>query len=868
MRKVFFLLILLFSFISSKAAHIVGGEMIYDYIGPGVVAGTNQYRITLKLFRDQLTNGAAMPSNVYIGIFNNDNNSQIHGPDPDPRYPYWDIQKSDEQPVSVNPFPSCITNPPRLDYHVGLFTFTVDLPVNVNGYTATYQTCCRINNLENVFNSVGVGGTGSTYSCVIPVVADHSPQFATSIDAICRDKPFSLRFNATDQDGDSLAYSFAPAYNGGAAQNSGNINPAPPPYGSVSYINNYSFVTPLGSAMINANTGVISGIAPDVGKYVVCVDVQSYRRGVLIGTHRKDFIVNVTDCDFAGAQLDPKGVSCDGFNVSFTNDNTSPLNKTFFWTFGDPNSGLADTSTLLSPVHMYSDTGIFVYKLVVNKGLPCSDSATQIQKVYPGFFPGIANTGRCINAAIQFQDLTKTNYGRVNQWRWDFGDPATNGDTSVKANPTYSYNTIGNYVVQLTVGSDKGCLKTITDTLAIIDKPLFSITNDTLICSIDDLQLNATGTGSIFWSPAYKINNQNSFAPVVNPKVTTTYTATLTETPGCAASKSVVVKVVDNVTLKTANDSTICQTDSVRLNVFSDGLHYLWTPSSLVDSDIAKNPLAFNLNKTTFHVVASIGKCSTSGNITISTVPYPNARTNADSTLCFPASLQLQASGGVSYVWSPATFLNNPTIQNPITSPSQSIRYIVAIRDNIGCPKPAFDTVLVSVEDIVADAGPHDTIVVVNQPLQLRGTGAESFFWSPGTGLNNQNIANPIAVLSANQQYILRVQSAAGCSSTDTVNVIVYKVKPGLYVPNAFTPDGDGVNDVFRPVPIGMKGLNYFRVYDRRGTLLFSTSVLNKGWDGTYKGAPQDAQVLVWIVEGVDYQDKVIFQKGTVTLIR
>ncbi|MEO6638422.1 MAG: PKD domain-containing protein [Ginsengibacter sp.] len=846
-----------------KAAHIVGGEMIYEYLGPGASSGSNQYRITLKLFRDQQTTGAAMPSSVWIGIFNNDNNTQFPGPGQK-----YDIQKSDEQAVIVNPFPSCITNPPTLIYNVGIFTFTVDLPVNTNGYTASYQTCCRINNLENVFNSQGVGGTGSTYSCVIPVIADQSPQYATSIDAICRNKPFSLRFNATDKDGDSLVYSYAYAYNGGTAQNSGNINPAPPPYGSVNYINSYSSNTPLGVATINPNTGIISGIAPDIGKYVVCVDVKSYRRGVLVGTHRKDFIVNVTDCDFAGAQLDPKAVSCDGFDVSFVNNNNSPLNKSFFWTFGDPGSGSADTSTLQSPTHVYSDTGVFVYKLIVNKGLQCSDSATQIQKVYPGFFPGIANIGRCINSDIQFKDITRTNYGRVNSWRWDFGDPATTADTSLKANPTYLYDKVGNYIVQLTVGSDKGCLKTISDTLAIIDKPVFSITNDTLICSIDDLQLNATGTGSIFWSPAYRINNQTSFAPVVNPKVTTTYTATLTETPGCAASKSVVVNVVDNVTLRTANDSTICQTDSVRLNVVSDGLHYLWTPSSLIDVDTAKNPLAFNLNKTTFHVIASIGKCSTSGNITISTVPYPNARTNADTTLCFPAGLQLQASGGVSYVWSPATFLNNSNIPNPIASPSQSIRYVVAVRDNLGCPKPAFDTVLVSVEDIVADAGPRDTIIVVNQPLQLNGTGAEAFFWFPGIGLNNQNIPNPVAVLSDNQQYVLRVSSAAGCSSTDTINVIVYKVKPDLYVPNAFTPDGDGINDVFRPVPIGMKRINYFRVFDRRGKLIFSTSVLNKGWDGTYKGAPQDSEVFVWMAEGVDYQDNVIFKKGTATLIR
>ena len=588
-----------------------------------------------------------------------------------------------------------------------------------------------------------------------------------------------------------------------------------------------------------------------------------------MGSHLKDFIVNVTDCDFAGAELNPQGVSCDGFNVSFKNNNNSPLNKTFYWTFGDPASGIEDTSTLAQPVHVYSDTGVYVYKLVINRGQQCSDSATQIQKVYPGFFPVFNNVGRCVNTNILFKDLTTTNYGVVDSWRWDFGDPLTAGDTSRIKNPAYAYTNVGDYPVQLTVGNSKGCNKTFKDTITIVDKPTFKITNDTLICSIDTLQLMASGSiGTIVWTPAYNINNQNSFNPLVSPKVTTTYSATLTETPGCTATNSVVVNVVDRVSLAMGNDSTICQTDSVQLNLISNALHYLWTPAALLLNDTAKKPTAIPLSRTTFNVLASIGKCSTNGNITISVVPYPNANAGPDVTICFPGTAQLNASGGSSYTWSPAVFLDDPDIKDPISMPSQSVSYTVRVTDVLGCPKPAFDTVLVNVEDIVADAGPRDTIVVVNQPLQLTGTGAEAFTWMPAFGLNNPGIANPVATLSDNQQYVLLVKSAAGCSSTDTINVIVYKVKPGLYVPSAFTPNDDGLNDVFRPVPIGMKSIKYFKVYDRRGTLVFSTTVQNKGWDGKYKGAPQDSQVYVWIVDGEDYQGKEIFQKGTVTLIR
>ncbi len=871
MKKILLISLLFFYFLPCRASHIVGGEMIYTYVGAGSAANTKRYSITLKLFRDQTCASqpggcALMPDDVFIGIFNNDNGIQFPS-----QNQYYDIAKDGESQVAVDPFPPCISDPPVLDYHVATYTFTVDLPANTKGYTASYQTCCRVHPLEDVLNNSGSqnGGTGSTYSCSIPAILDNCPQFSTSVDAICQKKKFTLKFNAIDPDGDSLVYSFAPAYNGGASVNASNVNPNAPPYGSVTYINNYNYNSPLGtSAFIDSKTGIISGIAPEVGKYVVCVSVLSYRSGTLVGEHRKDFIVNVTDCDFAGVELDPQPVSCDGFSVSFANGNNSSQNKTYYWEFGDPASGVMDTSTLQTPTHIYSDTGTFTYQLVINRGQPCADSATQIRKVYPGFFPGFSTKGSCVKTNIQFTDTTKSKYGYLSAWHWDFGDPSASNDTSDVKNPVYAFPALGNYPVQLEVSNSKGCVKTITDTVAIIDKPIFSVTDDTLICSIDTLQLMATGTGNVMWSPAYNISNTSSFTPLVSPKTTTTYSATLTESPGCFATKTVTVNVVDKVTLNAGNDSTICQTDSTRINTVSDGLHYLWSPAAYLNNNTLKNPLAAPPITTTFHVIASIGKCNSSDDITFKVVPYPKANAGNDTTICFPSSLQLHASGGVYYLWSPTNFLNNPNISDPVTIPPSSIRYIVAVTDIQGCPKPAFDTILVAVQKIVADAGPRDTNIVINEPLQLNGTGAEVFKWSPNTGLSNPDIANPIATLSDNQQYVLKVTSAEGCSGTDTIDVIVYKVDPGLYVPNAFTPNGDGKNDTFRPIPLGMKYIKYFKVYNRDGQLIFSTSTQNLGWDGTFKGKPQDADVYVWIVEGVDYQNKVVFKKGSVMLIR
>jgi gliding motility-associated-like protein len=867
MKKLFFVVIItLTGACASFANHITGGEMTYKYVAPGNQANTRKYLITLKLFRDEHTiDGAPMPSLVYIGIFNNDNNRQFPSNDS----PFW-VQKVRESSVAVSPYPPCVNNAPDLEYHVGYFvTDTIVLPNNNKGYTVAYQTCCRVNPLMNVFilnNSRD--GTGSTYSCVIPPVIDSSPEFASSIDLICKNKPFTLNFNATDADDDSLVYSFTEAYNGGAALNATNINPDAPPYHSVEYINGFDGEQPLGNKVsINSKTGIISGIAPSPGKYVVCVSVQSYKKGVYTNTHRKDFIINIADCDFAGAQLDLKPVTCDGFTVSFTNSNTSVFNKTFQWNFGDPKSGAFNTSTLLAPTHQFSDTGVYVYKLIVNPGQSCSDSATQTVKVYPGFYPGFTTEGQCKNTPIQFKDTTNTKYGTVDSWSWNFGNPETSEDTSHVKNPSYTYPTSQDYSVQLIVRSNKGCIDTVTMPLTVRDKPEFNITNDTLICYVDTLQLKANGTGSFFWTPNYNISDQESASPQVSPDIPTTYYTTFSDLNGCQGTDSVFVDVRNFITLNAGNDTTICLTDGIVLNPASDALYYQWSPAGTLSDNTLKNPIATPTANTMYILSASIGNCKAIDSINIKVVPYPQVKVSNDSTICSGDAIQLFASGGSIYEWSPSFFLNSSNIPNPIANPLKDIRYIVSVSDTLGCPKAISDSILISVFNVIADAGPHDTVVVVDQPLQLFASGGEFYKWTPSTGLSNPDFYNPVARLNNSQQYVLKAISA-GCSDTDTINVIVYKVDPGLYAPNAFTPGTDGTNDVFRPIPIGMKAVTHFEVYNRWGRLMYSSTQNQKGWDGTFAGKPQDAGVYVWIAEGIDHLDKRIRKKGSVVLVR
>jgi len=265
---------------------------------------------------------------------------------------------------------------------------------------------------------------------------------------------------------------------------------------------------------------------------------------------------------------------------------------------------------------------------------------------------------------------------------------------------------------------------------------------------------------------------------------------------------------------------------------------------------------------------------------------FPQATAYPDSSnICFgtAATLNANITVGTNYSWSTNTILSsgNGTVTNlPYTltakvAPSKSTNYILSIK-NGGCPAVWTDTFKVNViPPVIVDAG-HDTSVVMNQPLQLRAVVTDSstvsFNWSPSTGLSNPNISNPVAVLNGTLdsiKYTVRATlNSYGCYGEDAVWVKVFKTDPDIFVPSAFTPNKDGLNDIIKPIPVGIATLNYFNIYNRWGQLLYNTAEIGKGWDGFVNGTAQPAGTYVYIAEGVDYKGKTIFKKGTVVLIR
>ena len=851
-------------FLQTQARHIAGGEMSYTYLGPGSNANSGLYRITLRLYRDCQSSGADLDARAAITIYQNGVNGIFRD---------LQVNMTRKDKVELTTPGPCIDNAPIVCYEIGVYIEDVELPFTANGYSISYQRCCRIENISNVQNS---SNTGGTYTANIPGLntspaapRNSSPVFNGSDTVlVCEDNPFVYDFSAKDPESDSLSYVFDEAYDYDNINTPQPATAAPPPYNSLPYSFGYSPQQPMGPGVtLNSSTGIMSGVAPASGIYVVTVSVLEFRQGILINRHRKDLHIKVAPCSIAAADLQPEYVTCDGFVLTFQNRSNSPLIKTYFWDFGVSNS-TTDTSSLQRPTFTFPDTGIYRVRLITNRGQDCSDTAITIAKVYPGFFAGYTVEDGCSGVPLRFTDKTTTQYGVVDFWRWSFGNPQINPDTSRLQNPTYIYPAIGNYPVQLIVGSSKGCRDTVDQSVNVLSRPPLLVPNDTLLCSLDTLQLNAVGNGTFSWSPNIAINNTTIANPLVSPDAPITYYVTLTSAPGCVNTDSVFINVKQFVTLNAGNDTTICLTDTFRLSPQSDALSYRWQPAASLDNANIKNPLARPTGTTTYTVIANIGSCQASDAFTVNTVPYPTITVSNDTTICFGDFAAIQASGGASYRWIPATGLSDNTIPNPIARPQQSTTYLVAVRNNEGCPKSAFDSVRVNVIAPIAAFAGNDTAVVVGQPLQLNASGGDVYFWTPATGLTNQGIPNPVANLNEDITYIIRVASNEGCFAFDTISVRVFKTDPDIFVPTAFTPNGDRLNDVLVPIPAGVSELEFFRVYNRWGELVFSTSEFGKGWDGKISGKEQGTDTFAWYVKGRDYTGKVIFKKGNTTLIR
>lgn len=349
--------------------------------------------------------------------------------------------------------------------------------------------------------------------------------------------------------------------------------------------------------------------------------------------------------------------------------------------------------------------------------------------------------------------------------------------------------------------------------------------------------------------------------------------------------------------LRMSGDTLVCSNGTGTYYVPSlNGASYDWSapPGWNIDSGGNGNTVKVKAGPQPGWVVATETNSCTSLTDSLFVQLYKGALPQAvvdppDTTICYGADASLHAliTTGTDYTWTSAGGLTGdsltgggngaissvPFTTSALATPAQTTDYFLHIR-NDGCPITVTDTFTVTVvPPIHVDPG-NDTLVVIDQPLQLRATSTDAYQdayqWSPPTGLSDPDIADPIGAYGPGMNsisYLVTATDSFGCTGSATVKVTIAHTLPDIFVPNAFTPTAAS-NNVFRPVCFGIASLDYFRVFNRWGQLVFSTSQIGEGWDGRIHGQLQEPNTYLWIAKGTDYTGRVIAKRGTVVLIR
>ena len=552
--------------------------------------------------------------------------------------------------------------------------------------------------------------------------------------------------------------------------------------------------------------------------------------------------------------------------ISITPDtNLCPNEFTSLWATGgiryfwSPSSDLNNDSIYNPTTTIQSDR---TYKLTVADINTCQ-SFDSVHVHYYYLKPNFYATDECLDTAVQFIDSSRTDAGVIDRWRWTFGD----GGSASTANPSHLYLLPNTYNVMLYISTSEGCDSSIIKPITIFPLPQLNIRRYDSICAGDKYYINADSSLVYAWDPNPTLFPWNTHNPIANPITTTNYYVTLKDSNFCVNRDSIRIKVnlLPNINISTP-PSILCKGNIYQLNATTAPGFYVWNKGYTLDDSTILSP-SLTLDDTAIYwmKVTDYHGCSNFDTVTLNVQQPVNATVLVDTVICRGSQVNLLASGGKYYLWTPSTYLTNGIIPNPIVRPDSSILYLVRASNDCFSDDT---TVTILVNQLpLANAGADNTIYR-NQTATLHGSGGISYAWTPDNYLNNPFANTTVASPLETTKYILQVTDINGCVAFDTV--IVYVIgQTVLQLPTAFSPDGNGVNDIFRISKwLNIEHLDVFEIYNRWGEKIFSTTDINGGWDGTFNGREQPQSVYVWTIKAIDYDGNEILKSGNVTLLR
>jgi gliding motility-associated-like protein len=950
-----------------SATHIVGGVIYYEYIG-----GTS-YKLTFKIYRDcngtgRFDGDTGTNLTFFFGIFEGNVDVLL-----------LDSSSRSSTPKSIKAvgssvFNSCL-NPNGSCVEEGIYEKIITLPSNSVGYTIIHQRCCRNASILNIDPLPGSSTMpGITLRCFIPPIStfrNNSAVFRKFPPLfICKDQAFYFDHSAIDIDGDSLKYFLINPLAGltesiPLSQNQSLSDNIPIPY-----ISPYSSSNILGGTpalTIDSLTGFLQCKPNTFGRFVVSVLVTETRGGIVIDSIVRDFQFNVVTCDIPKADMpfidrtynpntnigDYLHTFCDTFFAKFIN--TSSNANAYKWDFGDPSTGINNTSFLFEPSHVYSDTGVYVVKLIAFKIRPtdtCSDTTKRIVRVYPNFKVNFIGNNVCQGDSIQFTDMTTSRYGVTNKWKWDFGD----GTMDTVKNPKHRFNVSGNMNIKLFAIDSKLCRDDTIKSVIIFPKPILNPIKNKL-CLNESVELKSEITNlpldsiaEIRWISSSFDSMKSSIFITASNLNSINIKLKVKTNHGCIDSSSQLIKVnplpkppvlADSYFIKCKDSISLSITDTAAIGyLWDDGIRdsmrpffqprlyrfqltYPCKPNQLDDSVVIyQNKLTSNfIVKNNCFDSLSIFKNMSSSSIVSE---YKWAWRFGDGSL--DSVFRSSSFYGTSHLYSSSDTFRvslhmydtfgcvDSSVQKIIIYPKPTLNpsippFCIGVPLDIKCgvtiPSPyqisyfRWDTN--SIKTNLSCDFTHTVYSTIPKLFNLIATSDKGCKDSNSYNLKIYPIPNPVKlddsfIYNCADSLYIDIKDSWALSyiwsdgSTDSIRYLNYPDMKTWYiqypcflhtdsfvfikncsikVPTAFSPNGDGNNDVLFIRGFGVKKLIGFKIFNRLGQVIFHTTDFNFGWDGYYKGVLQNTDSYYYNYSAESYNDpKIISGEGNFMLLK
>jgi len=535
---------------------------------------------------------------------------------------------------------------------------------------------------------------------------------------------------------------------------------------------------------------------------------------------------------------------CVGNPAQFSNGTLNASD--FIWNFGD-----GQTSTVFQPSHVFNSVGNFTVSMIASDINDCyvSDTATVNLQIIEFIPPTIAS----VNPLCLGESVTLNASGSSNLfWLNNATLSNLNGNTAVgtPSNSTTYY-----------VSDFNACGSDTVGVYVNVIVPVAEAGPDHTICIGDSQLLTASGGASYQWQSSNSLSALNNANTVATPTLDEQFFVTITTLEGCEATDSCYVfveqTVPGGVVYPTIN---LCLGESVVLQS-EEGLSYSWSPSAGLNSTTIQNPTASPSNSITYNVSITNACGEGISEVSVDVIEL-NVVASEGGTVCLGEYYPIEASGADFYSWIPFSSVVNSSASSTLANAPFSQWITVVGTDVNGCADT--DSLYMNILSLPeVDAGPDQYFDYPGSTTLFGNTFGLAYNWFPSSGLSCTDCAYPNAVPSAPTWYYLTTTNNTGCIGIDSVYVRPYFP---VYVPNALTPNGDGVNDVFFVVGENLTGF-HLQIFDRWGIMVFETNNPNEPWLAGYKGyfVPNDVYTWKLSFDSLERRQELI---GHVTVIR